>query len=262
MSPDDRYQIVVKTSAFYGYESEASIILGGGISGPGGGPVRALSPIAGAGIELKYWVPFVPQPFYADQLMLSSLGGWLRSRGYWDVVRRAKPPFHFEALDLSDIVGRLNAAPAPAVRPEVASRRSDATPFSCRRHSVWISFSRRLREGDLDLSEWVHVATQGRDHYVRIVYEGELLPFRNRAALVKVTERKFKQQGSLIVAHLYQRFFIIVREPEKHFARDRPRHALQKNSAHHARDAGYRQADVRARWLALVLGGGDAKPHA
>ena len=64
----------------------------------------------------------------------------------------------------------------------------------------------------------MHTATQGRDHYVRIVYEGELLPFHNRAALVKVTERKFKEQGGLVVAHLYQRIFIVVREPEKVFA--------------------------------------------
>ena len=47
---------------------------------------------------------------------------------------------------------------------------------------------------NLDLSEWVHVAAQGRDHYVRIVYEGELRAFGHRAALVKVTERKFKEQ--------------------------------------------------------------------
>ena len=74
-------------------------------------------------------------------------------------------------------------------------------------------------ETDLDLSEWVHVATQGRDHYVRIVYEGELLPFHNRAALVKVTERKFKEDGGrLIVAHICtSAYFIVVREPEKIF---------------------------------------------
>src|SRR5204863_6701390 len=72
----------------------------------------------------------------------------------------------------------------------------------------------------LDLSEWVHVATQGRDHYVRIVYEGELWPFRHRAALIKVTERKFMQpkDGSNIIgAYLMQRMFIVVREPLKRF---------------------------------------------
>jgi hypothetical protein len=37
----------------------------------------------------------------------------------------------------------------------------------------------------------VHIAAQGRDHYVRIVYEGHLYPFGHRAALIKITEGKF-----------------------------------------------------------------------
>jgi hypothetical protein len=254
MTPNDRHQIVVKTSAFHGYENEVSIVLGGGLAaapaarpaGLGGistradsaprlltrpvadaGLTSALSPIAGAGIEIKYWVPFVPQPFYADQLMLSSLGGWLRSRGNWNLVRKAKPRFRFEALDLADVITRIGpgrrldpAAPVPPVPRPGPGRAggslllSPAPPFGLD------IFEPASSEGYLDLSEWVHVATQGRDHYVRIVYEGELLPFRNRAALVKVTERKFKQQGSLVVANLFQHMFIVVREPVKFFAED------------------------------------------
>jgi hypothetical protein len=70
----------------------------------------------------------------------------------------------------------------------------------------------------LDLSEWRHIATLGRDHYVRIVYEGYLYPFGHRAALVKVTERKFigadKAPVGSPVAYLRQRMYIVVREPE------------------------------------------------
>ena len=33
-----------------------------------------------------------------------------------------------------------------------------------------------------DLSEWVHLATEARDHYVKIVDEGFLYPFGHRAA--------------------------------------------------------------------------------
>jgi len=241
MSPNDRHQIVVKTSGFHGFESEVSFTFGGIATAGGALPValggistraRAPSPIAGAGIEIKYWVPFVPQPFYADQVMLSSLGGWLRSRGSWSLVRKARPRFHFEALDLSDIITRVGVAPRrdPAVPPPAPIPRprpgglndillAPSAPFGLE------VFQPASSEGYLDLSEWVHVATQGRDHYVRIVYEGELLPFRNRAALVKVTERKFKQQGSLIVANLFQRQFIVVREPVKFFtASDRGMH--------------------------------------
>jgi hypothetical protein len=238
MSPNDRHQIVVKTSAFHGFESEVSFTFGGVIGASSGvsanpglnsaransGVARTLSPLAGAGIEIKYWVPFVPQPFYADQLMLSSLGGWLRSRGNWNLVRKARPRFRFDALDLSDIITRVGPVPRDPAVPQPAPRARPAGPINDLMLAPAPPFGLDIfqpsseSEGYLDLSEWVHVATQGRDHYVRIVYEGELLPFRNRAALVKVTERKFKQQGSLVVAHLFQRMFIVVREPVKFFA--------------------------------------------
>lgn len=67
------------------------------------------------------------------------------------------------------------------------------------------------------LEQWRHVATLGRDHYVRVVYKGFLCHPRNAASLVKVTERKFEfMPGSTNrVAVLRQRFFIVVREPLK-----------------------------------------------
>ena len=229
MSPNDRHQIVVKTSAFHGYEGEIEISFGGviGVQGgifqaAGGAFAGALSPIAGAGITMKYWVPYVPQPFYADQVMLSSLGGWLRSRGHWNLVRKARPRFRFEALDLSDIVRGFGRNPRLA-----ATEHAGAVGDILIQAQAPIGLEvLQPKAGDeenlnLNLSEWVHVAAQGRDHYVKIVYEGELLPFRNRAALVKVTERKFKDEGgSLIVARMYQRYFIVVREPERRYTDD------------------------------------------
>ena len=56
---------------------------------------------------------------------------------------------------------------------------------------------------------------EGRDHYVRIVYEGELWPFRHSASLVKVTERKFRENNGIVGGYLIQRMFIVVREPDK-----------------------------------------------
>ncbi len=72
---------------------------------------------------------------------------------------------------------------------------------------------------DVSLEEWRHLATLGRDHYVRVVYRGFLKDLRHAASLVKVTERKFESiQGTKNrVAVLRQRFFIIVREPIKHY---------------------------------------------
>ncbi|QWF84014.1 hypothetical protein [Amycolatopsis sp. CA-230715] len=65
----------------------------------------------------------------------------------------------------------------------------------------------------LDLEEWRHVATLGRDHYVRVLYAGYLFPFGHRASLVKVTERKFDPAKPGAPAYLYQRMFILVRQP-------------------------------------------------
>ncbi|MDX6611165.1 MAG: hypothetical protein QOD75_351 [Blastocatellia bacterium] len=74
------------------------------------------------------------------------------------------------------------------------------------------------------LEQWRHLATLGRDHYVRVVYRGFLQGFGHAASLVKVTERKFeyvkdKHGNNTLdrVAVLRQRFYIIVREPVKHY---------------------------------------------
>ena len=81
-----------------------------------------------------------------------------------------------------------------------------------------------------DVEAWRHLATLGRDHYVRVVYAGFLWPFGHRASLLKVTERKFEpMDGSTSassrnkrVAVLRQKYFIMVREDTK--AYDGSRH--------------------------------------
>ncbi|MBO9328973.1 hypothetical protein GHR37_07495 [Achromobacter xylosoxidans] len=67
----------------------------------------------------------------------------------------------------------------------------------------------------LSLEEWTHRGAMGRDHYVRIVYKGFLFPFGHRAALIKVSERKFHPGRPGNVAYLRQRQFIIVRQRER-----------------------------------------------
>jgi len=189
MSPDDRYQIVILTSAFHGYEVdvELGIIFG----------------------KLMITLPHVPEPFEAEQLMLSPLGGWLRSRGYWNPPRKVEPPVLRPPFNLGDVLTRLQL-----VQPHQSNPVNTVANDSLLLPELF----ERERE-TLDLSEWVHVATQGRDHYVRIVYEGRLLPFHNRAALIKVTERKFKVMSTGVIgAYLMQRLFIVVREPEKRFS--------------------------------------------
>lgn len=72
----------------------------------------------------------------------------------------------------------------------------------------------------LNIIEWEHLATLGRDHYVKVVREGYLFPFGHRAALVKITERKFHKQTKSAVNR--QRMYIVVLEKEVLYARTDP----------------------------------------
>jgi hypothetical protein len=69
----------------------------------------------------------------------------------------------------------------------------------------------------LDLLQWRHIAAMGRDHYVRIVTEGFLLPFGHRAARVSITERRFADGVPGTPAVQFERDFIIVRELVKFY---------------------------------------------
>jgi hypothetical protein len=76
---------------------------------------------------------------------------------------------------------------------------------------------------ELDLVEWRHLATLGRDQFVRVVLKGFLFPLGNRAVKITITERKLAMGTSIRlegkpVAYLRQRTFIVVREPVKKFS--------------------------------------------
>lgn len=94
---------------------------------------------------------------------------------------------------------------------------------------AWLDSRGGWEPPGLSVEEWVHRASMGRDHYVRVVYKGFLFPFGHRVALVKVSERKFHngalgpdgkpviEQTTGNVAYLRQRLFIVVRERERRF---------------------------------------------
>jgi len=67
--------------------------------------------------------------------------------------------------------------------------------------------------GSLNLLKWKHVAALARDHYVEIVYSGNLLPFGHEASLVRITERK-PWQGYAVNR---QRYFISVTQAERKY---------------------------------------------
>ncbi|MEU5127054.1 hypothetical protein [Streptomyces mobaraensis] len=75
------------------------------------------------------------------------------------------------------------------------------------------------RPAGIDLSDWRQHTTLGRDHYVRVMHEGYLCPFGHRAAVVQVTERKFKDPRT---AFLFQRFYVLVRQPLRTYDPGRP----------------------------------------
>ena len=73
---------------------------------------------------------------------------------------------------------------------------------------------------DYDLESWTHRASQGRDHFVKLVYRGFLLPFGHRAVLIKETQRFFYCEEEPVdpsrnICYLRQKFYIVVREPKK-----------------------------------------------
>lgn len=75
-------------------------------------------------------------------------------------------------------------------------------------------------DGDLNIIEWQHLATLGRDHYVKIVEKGNLFPFGHRAAIVTVTERKFDKGTRAAVNR--QRKFIVVLQKDVSYDRNNP----------------------------------------
>lgn len=68
---------------------------------------------------------------------------------------------------------------------------------------------------DSFLMAWAHVATLGRDHYVKIVKRGYLYPTGHPAALLQVSERKVQQtpQGP-VIAFTRKKQYVIVRVPK------------------------------------------------
>lgn len=77
---------------------------------------------------------------------------------------------------------------------------------------------------DLNMLKWKHVATLARDHYVEVVYAGNMFPFGHEAALVRITERKPKNG----FAGNWQRYFVAITEEEKKY------NPINRNGSHNA----------------------------
>jgi len=111
-------------------------------------------------------------PIAVNRLMLSALGGWLHAHGHWDT----EAPVYKET---------------PPPRFETNGVGGTVT---------------------LDLEDWRHIASMGRDQYVRTVHKGYLYPFGHRAAFITVTERQFDSSSAGATGYLRQRYYVVVRE--------------------------------------------------
>jgi hypothetical protein len=235
MTPNDRHQLVILTSAFHGFVKDKND-----------------------------HTTYIPQPFFAEQLMLSPLGAWLKSRGEWDPPVPFKPIWvltqpskagvnkwdrylkdvtHLQPL-IKQVPGRRRRGAAEnaaleslmgslpgraAENAEVLQPGSDAPQepqivqlAGTELGAVLWPQLLGITGSPLNLQEWTHIATQSRDHYVRIVYEGYLYPFGHRASLVKVTERKIRDVslptgGTTPLAYLVQHMYIVVRQPQRFY---------------------------------------------
>lgn len=139
-----------------------------------------------------------------------------------DVLKRTSP----SSKQRSDIV-RLSAGYNERVAGEQYNPRSiaaDRVMLSTLGAAIdwegnWQALpSARGSFAKVDVSAWKHISNWSRDHYVRVVEEGFLLPFGHRASLIQITERKFEAMpGGGRGAYLRKQEFIVVRERIKTF---------------------------------------------
>lgn len=111
----------------------------------------------------------------------------------------------YEILTLNTQAG---AAPVTAERLMLTSQ------------GAWLKLRGAWDRAGFDLTGWRHIATHGRDHYVKVVLKGYLYPFGHRAALIRETERRVEPvpgNPSRRAAYLRQQEYIVILEPERRF---------------------------------------------
>jgi hypothetical protein len=69
----------------------------------------------------------------------------------------------------------------------------------------------------ISMEEWRHVASMGRDCYVRVVHRGYAWPFGHRQVVIEVAERKFADHRSERVAYLRKYYQLMTRQREKQY---------------------------------------------
>jgi hypothetical protein len=97
--------------------------------------------------------------------------------------------------------------------PENAKTPLETARLSLSSLGAWFDWKQSW-EYPSNIVDYRHQAYMGRDGYVRVAYPGILFPFGHRCFLVTITEREVKHRDNP-VAYLWQRWFIIVRQPTR-----------------------------------------------
>lgn len=138
-------------------------------------------------------------------------------RGLWNADKDSPPPGFTQPLISSDrtaIVAQTHGGlAANADKPLLVSN------LALSSLGAWLDWKQSW-ELPASIVDYRHQAFMGRDGYVRVVYPGFLFPFGHRAYLVKISEREIKHRDRP-VAYLWQRWFIIVRQPTRGYGADR-----------------------------------------
>ncbi|HEY9356634.1 MAG TPA: hypothetical protein VIQ52_10055, partial [Arthrobacter sp.] len=142
-------------------------------------------------------------------------------RALWTRDNELPPPGFDQPLipfDRTAIVDQTSGGdPANANTPLLVSN------LSLSSLGAWFDWKQSW-EFPSNIVDYRHQAFMGRDGYVRVAYPGILFPFGHRCFLVKITEREVRHRDRP-VAYLWQRWFIIVRQPTRTYPpadRDNP----------------------------------------
>lgn len=138
-------------------------------------------------------------------------------RGLWNRDTDRPPPAFTQPLipfDRDAIVDQTHGG-----NPRNAETPLQVSNLALSSLGAWFDW-KQTWELPATIVDYRHQAYMGRDGYVRVVYPGFLFPFGHRCYLVKITEREIKHRDHP-VAYLWQRWFIIVRQPTRGYGSDR-----------------------------------------
>lgn len=181
-------------------------------------------------IERAGWTELWRTRLAARAAVAAADGGSIRAVWNYDTLSNGKPTLSKGTIP-SDSHDPFLTSLSSSDRYEIVRATSDFSvggradiPAS----KLWLSARSGFLDSDghwklsnhsgLDLEQWRHLATVGRDHYVKVVKRGYLFPFGHRVTKTTITEREFQAVGSENVATLRQITYLTIRQPVKNYA--------------------------------------------